>query len=202
MGQVAPFLGVYLTDLTFIEDGNADFLPVPAPAPAPTPVPVPVPTPSRQPSTRGGSSTGPPITAPRPPAGALASTSLPPAPAPATAASVRLVNFDKRRKLSRSIAEIRLYQQERYALHAIVEIQTFLCGARGLDERVLLKRSLDGMHVGQRLYDVCACVVVRRGWGWRVLGRLLLTLAFTYMRVCVCLCVCVCVCVEDHSRTT
>ena len=81
-------MGVYLTDLTFIEDGNADFL-------------------------------------------------------PETSPHGRLVNFDKRRKLSRSIAEIKLYQQDRYPLHDIVEIQNFICSARGLDERVLLKRSLE-----------------------------------------------------------
>jgi len=91
---VAPFLGVYLTDLTFIEDGNGDFVPDPN-------------NPDK-----------------------------------------RLINFDKRRKISRSIAEIKLYQQEPYPFYDIVEIQNFLCGVRGLDERVLLKRSLERTKPG------------------------------------------------------
>ena len=86
-------MGVSLADLTFIEDGHADFLQTPTGAPPTT----------------------------------------------------KIVNFDKRRKIARSIAEIKLYQQEHYLLHDIVEIQAFISNARGLDERVLLKRSLERM---------------------------------------------------------
>jgi len=81
---VVPFLGVYLTDLTFIEDGNSDAL-----------------------------------------------------------SDKRLINFDKRRKLSKSIEEIKMYQQAAYSFTDVVPIQNFLCAVRGLDERLLYKRSLE-----------------------------------------------------------
>ena len=80
-----PFLGVYLTDLTFIEDGNSNFLPAP---------------------------------------------------------NEKMINFDKRRKISKSISEIKLYQQVPYFLMEIQEIQDFLIKVNGLDESLLYKRSL------------------------------------------------------------
>ena len=84
---MVPYLGVYLTDLTFIEDGNADFLPAP---------------------------------------------------------EKHMINFDKRRKISKSITEIKMYQQIPYFLMDISQIQDFLLQVQGLDEKMLYKRSLVG----------------------------------------------------------
>ena len=84
---MVPYLGVYLTDLTFIEDGNSDFLPAP---------------------------------------------------------ENHMINFDKRRKISKSITEIKMYQQIPYFLMDISQIQDFLLQVQGLDEKMLYKRSLVG----------------------------------------------------------
>lgn len=81
---MTPFLGVYLTDLTFIEDGNPKFLP-----------------------------------------------------------NTTMVNFDKCQKISKSIGEIRMYQDSRYNYVELVPLQDFVCSVRGLDERLLYKRSLE-----------------------------------------------------------
>jgi len=82
---VVPYLGVYLTDLTFIEDGNNDFLPAP---------------------------------------------------------NNHLINFDKRKKISKSITEIKMYQQIPYFFNDVTEIQDFLYSVKGLDEKTLYSRSL------------------------------------------------------------
>lgn len=84
---VVPYLGVYLTDLTFIEDGNSDMLP---------------------------------------------------------ALQDMFINFDKRRKISKSITEIKMYQQIPYFLMNVDQIQEFLLGVQGIDEKMLYKRSLVG----------------------------------------------------------
>jgi len=82
---VVPYLGVYLTDLTFIEDGNSDMLPAP---------------------------------------------------------QNNYINFDKRKKISKSITEIKMYQQIPYFLMDVDQIQEFLLGVQGIDEKMLYKRSL------------------------------------------------------------
>lgn len=82
---MVPYLGVYLTDLTFIEDGNSDMLPAP---------------------------------------------------------QNNYINFDKRKKISKSITEIKMYQQIPYFLMDVDQIQEFLLGVQGIDEKMLYKRSL------------------------------------------------------------
>lgn len=78
-----PYLGVYLTDLTFIEDGNKDFV------------------------------------------------------------NDSLINFDKRRKISQVIMEIKQYQATPYCLAEIPALRDYLLNLDTFDENEAYSRSLE-----------------------------------------------------------
>ncbi|KAJ3263731.1 hypothetical protein HK104_006599 [Borealophlyctis nickersoniae] len=92
-----PFLGCYLTDLTFIEDGNPDFLSIPNSSNN---------TPS-SPTTETPSGSGS-------------------SPDASPQQQRKLINFSKRQKSADVIREIQQYQNEPYVLQPVPEIQGLL----------------------------------------------------------------------------
>lgn len=102
-----PYIGLYLTDLTFICDGNEDWY-----------------------KKRGASSSSLTAAAPATPAAetpkAEAATTPGAFPVDRPVEAERMVNFDKRRMFARAVGEIKQYQNDRYAditpLHGLQQL--------------------------------------------------------------------------------
>jgi son of sevenless-like protein len=121
-----PYLGVYLTDLTFIEDGNHDYL-TPSGAPYQPPANNPSP-PKRQsasasPVPRKTTPPAPRKTTPLPVKKAYSppklperNTTQPSEKAAPAAATIILINMKKRELQSKVINEIQVYQNWKYSL--------------------------------------------------------------------------------------
>ncbi|RAL03245.1 Ras-GEF domain-containing protein, partial [Aspergillus ibericus CBS 121593] len=122
-----PFLGVYLTDLTFLTDGMPDFAPM---GPTPnhnhnhTPDSVPDPLP-------------------------------PPAPAEQTTSTqTKLINFHKRSKLANVIREIRRFQHTHYTFVPVGEVQELIVrGVQSVKRSIVKEGGEDGDGDGERMYE-------------------------------------------------
>jgi len=106
-----PFLGVYLTDLTFIEDGNNDYIPRKDEE-------------KSEKSMDSSSTTGATTTT-----GTTGTTTSTPPITPTSASTPKreeIINFSKQSKVADVIREIQQYQNQVYCLHSVPEIQKFL----------------------------------------------------------------------------
>ncbi|KAJ9125106.1 hypothetical protein QFC22_000059 [Naganishia vaughanmartiniae] len=114
-----PFLGVYLTFLTFIEDGNANFLPAPSAAAAATP--------STTASTSSLRQHAQEVPVSKPFATDTDGETTPRTATGTTSDTKRLlIHFSKRQKAADVIREIQQYQTMPYALTAQPVVQGYL----------------------------------------------------------------------------
>jgi hypothetical protein len=137
-GELVPYLGVYLTDLTFIEDGNPDEVAVVDDEDADAlanQVESLVKSKSGRRVTLGSTikrsknklARANDSSAPASSSSAPGSSSPPSTPSPGTGhGSVRLINFKKRRLVYEVLSEIALYQQAQYKLAVVQPLETFL----------------------------------------------------------------------------
>lgn len=110
---VIPFLGFYLTDLTFLEDGNPDYIVVGA-AKSSGDIDNP---------TESASEIHPPSSSSTP---SLAVAHFSNSRSSISSDNLQIINFAKRAKTAEVIREIQQFQNSPYLLTPVLELQDFL----------------------------------------------------------------------------
>jgi len=116
-----PYLGTYLTDLTFMEDGNSDMTTVAESVANPTTV-------DKEKDKKDKTKKTTKSTIHQPP--------------PETTKTVTLINFAKRELVYGVMREIRMYQETKYRFPLVEPIATFMTALPFWDEKELYELSL------------------------------------------------------------